>query len=509
MPSTSKAQHNLMAARAHGAKFPMARKIPLKVAKEFSDADRGKHFRNGGGLRGSFATGGASVNIFPLPSGDISPIAASDAISSTNMYPGIASQPGATQLASPQINTNNIVASVPVGGSSGAPTSPYMTSLPLSSLTGGGNTTIAGTPPPATLGAATGTPAAANSTAAPAATPAPINVTGNVGNSPFSVSVPASGSFQATGPNNTVINFAGANANSPTITGTGANNVPVTINNPFYKAAAARGGRQGYAFGGPMGMGDLGIAGMGGLETSSLFNSLFGGKGNFFDELFGIGGGSSSSTSSGGSSSGGGGALSTLGDIASIASFFFNQGGHVNKAHGGGLAHCYDMGGSMPSEPFYVRSDAREMDGIPHTSGLFNSAGAGRTDILNRDVPAGGYVVPADVVAGLGEGNTMAGANVIQKMMSTGPYGTPLPRGQSRGPRIPSPPHEYREPHAGGGRSEAVPVKTAGGEFFIHPEDIQAKFGDLDRGHKILDAWVLHERKKHIKTLQKLPGPKK
>lgn len=48
MPSKSKAQHGLMEAAAHGAKFPMAAKIPTKVAKEFSKADKGKKFGKGG-----------------------------------------------------------------------------------------------------------------------------------------------------------------------------------------------------------------------------------------------------------------------------------------------------------------------------------------------------------------------------------------------------------------------------------------------------------------------------
>lgn len=45
MPSPSKAAHNLMEARAHGATFPMAEKIPLKVAKEFVEADKGKDLK--------------------------------------------------------------------------------------------------------------------------------------------------------------------------------------------------------------------------------------------------------------------------------------------------------------------------------------------------------------------------------------------------------------------------------------------------------------------------------
>jgi hypothetical protein len=45
MPSVSTPQHNLMEARAHGATFPMAKAIPLGVAKDFAAADKGKSFK--------------------------------------------------------------------------------------------------------------------------------------------------------------------------------------------------------------------------------------------------------------------------------------------------------------------------------------------------------------------------------------------------------------------------------------------------------------------------------
>lgn len=48
MPSKSKAQHNLFEAAAHGAKFPMAKKVGAKVAKDFVKADKGKKFNKGG-----------------------------------------------------------------------------------------------------------------------------------------------------------------------------------------------------------------------------------------------------------------------------------------------------------------------------------------------------------------------------------------------------------------------------------------------------------------------------
>ena len=55
-----------------------------------------------------------------------------------------------------------------------------------------------------------------------------------------------------------------------------------------------------------------------------------------------------------------------------------------------------------------------------------------------------------------------------------------------------------------------VPVIVAGGEYIIHPEVVRALGGgDIGKGHKILDQFVLHTRKENIKTLRKLPGPKR
>jgi hypothetical protein len=63
---------------------------------------------------------------------------------------------------------------------------------------------------------------------------------------------------------------------------------------------------------------------------------------------------------------------------------------------------------------------------------------------------------------------------------------------------------------ASGGSTDAVPIVAAGGEYVIPPEDVtHLGGGDLDHGHKILDAFVKKMREKTIKTLQGLPGPKK
>jgi len=48
MPSVSKKQHNLMAAAAHNPKFAKKVGVPVSVAKEYNEADKGKRFKKGG-----------------------------------------------------------------------------------------------------------------------------------------------------------------------------------------------------------------------------------------------------------------------------------------------------------------------------------------------------------------------------------------------------------------------------------------------------------------------------
>ena len=122
--------------------------------------------------------------------------------------------------------------------------------------------------------------------------------------------------------------------------------------------------------------------------------------------------------------------------------------------------------------------------------GALRSHVAGRTDHLAIDVPPESFVIPADVVSGLGEGNSENGHKVLEGMFK-------LPGGSA-------PPAIQRKD---GG---AVPIMAAGGEFVIPPE-VVAKLGggDMKKGHKVLDSFVRHVRKQTIKTLKKLPGPHK
>ena len=50
MPSTSKKQRNFMAAAAHNPNFAKKAGIPVSVAKEFNQADKGRKFKEGGNV---------------------------------------------------------------------------------------------------------------------------------------------------------------------------------------------------------------------------------------------------------------------------------------------------------------------------------------------------------------------------------------------------------------------------------------------------------------------------
>lgn len=158
---------------------------------------------------------------------------------------------------------------------------------------------------------------------------------------------------------------------------------------------------------------------------------------------------------------------------------------------------------AMSAAPWYMRREAT----APHFGGFLPGASGGRTDNKNISVPGGSFVIPADVVSGLGQGNSMAGANVLHKMFSTGPYGMKLNkmnRASSGLPRAPG----MTKFAAGGVPPGHTPIVAAAGEFVVPPDAISNKFGDLDKGHKVLNKFVVEQRKNHVKTLKKLPPPK-
>lgn len=147
--------------------------------------------------------------------------------------------------------------------------------------------------------------------------------------------------------------------------------------------------------------------------------------------------------------------------------------------------------------------------------GPIHSPVAGRTDHLPVHVPSGSYVIPADIISAMGEGNTMAGFKVAEKIFKAAPEQSGMP-GMSMGelggmPGLKALP-EMPEKRAAGGKTynDLVPVIVAGGEYVIPPEDVERiGKGDMDKGHSELDRFVKGMRTRLVQTLRGLPGPKR
>jgi len=171
------------------------------------------------------------------------------------------------------------------------------------------------------------------------------------------------------------------------------------------------------------------------------------------------------------------------------------------KAHGGHI-HMWKKP-KLPKGPLVKRSPK------VHT-GPIHSAVAGRTDHLPMHVASGSYVIPADIISAMGEGNSMAGFKVAKSIFSAPFYNTPapgkgMPYGQGAEPYGMPAPHK-----AAGGETGSVPIVAAGGEYVVPPEDVtHIGNGSMSDGHRILDEFVKQMRAKTISTLKKLPGPKK
>jgi hypothetical protein len=158
----------------------------------------------------------------------------------------------------------------------------------------------------------------------------------------------------------------------------------------------------------------------------------------------------------------------------------------------GGAPENYKQGGfvksKLPKEnPSLGRSlqVAREYasGGRVHAGPVIGATG-GREDALPIDVGPNSYVVPADVVGALGEGNSIAGMRKLEKQ-----FGKAVPH------------------KANGG---AIPILISDGEFVLSPEQVaNVGRGDMPQGHRALDAFVKRIRADHINTLSKLPPPSK
>jgi hypothetical protein len=128
-----------------------------------------------------------------------------------------------------------------------------------------------------------------------------------------------------------------------------------------------------------------------------------------------------------------------------------------------------------------------------------NASGGYKSSLLNRAAPLIGGILggPIGMMIGRGFQKNDQGQSGFDRMLTN-----PSAANQAPIQSVPA--------HASGGATDGVPIVAAGGEYVIPPEDVvHIGGGDLDHGHKVLDAFVKKMRQKTIKTLQGLPGPKK
>lgn len=160
------------------------------------------------------------------------------------------------------------------------------------------------------------------------------------------------------------------------------------------------------------------------------------------------------------------------------------------------------------ASPWWTRQQSRQEDSGSGANGFLHGSTPGRADEILTTAPAGSHVIPADVIAGLGEGNSLAGARVMDQIIRSGPGGIPMPAG-GRGHGAPHPPAPFHQAR-GGETPEQTPVALSHGEYVVQPHHVEA-WGDRDAktGHAVFDHFIVNMRKQIIATMKKLPGPVK
>ncbi len=145
------------------------------------------------------------------------------------------------------------------------------------------------------------------------------------------------------------------------------------------------------------------------------------------------------------------------------------------QRYGSGKPEFKD-GGSVGREPVPVVKDL--------AVGAVDGGHGGREDTRSVTLPENGYVIPADIVSALGDGNTKAGFEKLVRQF---------------------PAHKRSNFQRGGG----VKASVSDGEFVVSPDHI-AKIGggDLATGHDALDSFVKKIRQHNINKLMNLPDPK-
>jgi hypothetical protein len=132
-----------------------------------------------------------------------------------------------------------------------------------------------------------------------------------------------------------------------------------------------------------------------------------------------------------------------------------SDGNQADGDNGAASGNVYAAGGLIHA--FNSNTFTRR---LARGSSLIGGSSMGRGDKLHVGAPRGGYIVPADVVSGLGQGNTAAGGKRLAGAM----------------PKLK--PARF----ASGG---VVPIRVSSGEFFIHPRHVAALGGAAVLDHLV------------------------
>lgn len=154
------------------------------------------------------------------------------------------------------------------------------------------------------------------------------------------------------------------------------------------------------------------------------------------------------------------------------------------------------------------RAKRERAEGGKVFEGPIVSAVPGRTDRHPIEVASGSYVLPSETISHLGENNTLAGLERLKKLgaqglkrmvRSCGGAADILRKHKAKGGSVGT-----------NGAGHAIPVIVAGGEHVLSPQEVAIiGEGDVELGHRLLDNWVMKNRRDHISTLSKLKPPAK
>lgn len=217
-----------------------------------------------------------------------------------------------------------------------------------------------------------------------------------------------------------------------------------------------------------------------GLVGNDGVASVSGTPGADFGSTTGTGGDSGGQSGQGANSGNGGSGASGGGQSGNGAD---NGSGDGANWRGGRIG--YAGGGVIRSMAgnFFTKK-------LAHGSGLVGGISSGRADKVHVSVPHGAYVVPADVVSGMGQGNTAAGGTMLARMMPKSP-GLHFAAGGIAGEPGP------------------VPIQVSPGEFVVHPAHVAAiGGGNPQAGSAALDQMVQGVRQQNMQVAAGMPPPR-